>query len=136
MEGLDHEKTTTEKITININVVDLGFVDLLVSEGFYSNRTDFIKTSIRNQLQVHSDFTNRMVNNPLEKTEKFVGIIHIGRDFITNLKASNKLVSYDVIGMLIIANDIPLEEISQVIKTIRVFGVCKCSADVRKYYHL
>ena len=45
----------TEKITVNLGYVDLGHVDLMVQEGFYSNRTDFIRTAIRNQLERHAD---------------------------------------------------------------------------------
>jgi len=45
----------TEKMTINLGYVDLGHIDLMVQEGFYSNRTDFIRTAIRNQLERHAD---------------------------------------------------------------------------------
>ena len=54
----------TEKITINMSVVDLGKVDLLVQEGFYQNRTDFIRTAIRSQLDKHqTEMKDAVVRN-------------------------------------------------------------------------
>jgi Arc/MetJ-type ribon-helix-helix transcriptional regulator len=48
----------SEKITINLGYVDLGHIDLMVQDGFYSNRTDFIRTAIRNQLERHAESSN------------------------------------------------------------------------------
>ena len=62
---------TTEKITININAVDLGYIDVLVREGYYATRTEFIKTAIKQQLERHNRELERMIERkeqaPLER---------------------------------------------------------------------
>src|SRR3712207_8916575 len=60
----------TEKITSNLGVVDLGQIDLLVQEGFYANRTDFIRTAIRNQIAAHADAVKQSVARNTLRSEE------------------------------------------------------------------
>jgi Arc/MetJ-type ribon-helix-helix transcriptional regulator len=95
-----------EKITINMNVVDLGKVDLLVSEGFYANRTDFIRTAIRNLLDRHED----EVKGTMVRRQLAVGVLHFNRDELERLKASgNTPLTIAIAGLFSLANDVPPE---------------------------
>src|SRR5436305_11939111 len=83
-----------EKITINVGFVDLGHIDLLVREGFYSNRTDFIRTAIRNQLASHSDAVKQsIVRHTLE-----LGLRHYGREELESVKAAGSRLRIQVLG--------------------------------------
>src|SRR5512135_1246024 len=95
----DTEKT--EKITINLGVVDLGQIDLLVQEGFYSNRTDFIRTAIRNQLSTHVDVVKRTV----ARRTLVLGIQHYTRRDLEALRASGERLQINVLGLAVIADD-------------------------------
>ncbi len=92
----------SEKITINMSVVDLGKVDLLVEEGFYSNRTDFIRTSIRNQLDRHSDEVKQSVT----RKTMAVGVVGYGRKSLEARQAAGEIVSAWVVGSLTIDDDV------------------------------
>src|SRR5215475_5057988 len=95
----------SEKITINMSVVDLGKVDLMVEEGFYSNRTDFIRTAIRNQLGRHDD----EVRQSASRRAMVVGVMTYDRKALEKLRAANQQVRISVVGMLVLAGDIPAE---------------------------
>lgn len=118
----------TEKITINMNVVDLGKVDLLVEQGFYSNRTDFIKTSIRNQLTTHSEVVEKMI------TEKSytIGVTHHNKSSLQKVFEQNKMLDLMVVGMLILAEDIDAELAVKTIKSLKVLGVLKAAPELKK----
>ncbi len=117
----------TEKITINISLVDLGKVDLLVEEGFYSNRTDFIRTAIRNQLNAHETSLQQSVMR-----KSFVmGVIVLTRKDLEQVKAAGEKRTYSVIGLLHISPDVPPELAEQVIEKVRVRGVFRASDEVK-----
>src|SRR5947199_5888431 len=93
----------TEKITINLGYVDLGKIDLLVQEGSYSNRTDFIRTAIRNQIEQHaSEVQQTIVRNAF-----VVGVLHYDRRVLESNLAQGKKIRITVLGMLTLADDIP-----------------------------
>ncbi|CAM3177663.1 CopG family transcriptional regulator [Filibacter tadaridae] len=118
----------TEKITINMNVVDLGKVDLLVDQGFYSNRTDFIRSSIRNQLATHAaDLESLLV-----RKEFVVGVVKYSRKELEKLLASNEKVEMKIIGLLILDEDIDVELAVKTIKSLQVKGVFKANAAVKQ----
>src|SRR5271169_3689353 len=95
----------SEKITINMGYVDLGHIDLLVHEGFYSNRTDFIRTAIRNQLSTHADAVKQtIVRQTLE-----IGLRRYSREDLEAVKAAGEMLSIKVVGLAIIADDVPPE---------------------------
>jgi Arc/MetJ-type ribon-helix-helix transcriptional regulator len=116
-----------EKITINMNVVDLGKVDLLVSEGFYANRTDFIRTAIRNLLDRHEDEVKRSVG----RREFMVGVMHLNRSDLEDMKAEGATLSISVTGLFSLANDVTPELARDVIKSLRVMGVYRASQAVK-----
>ena len=118
----------TEKITINMNVVDLGKVDLLVEQGFYSNRTDFIKTAIRSQLTTYSN-----VVEPLIKEKSFaVGISYFNKSLLEEVHSQNKQLDIKVVGMLVLADDIVEELAIKTINSVKVFGVLKASPEIKE----
>src|SRR3981081_1826022 len=89
----------TEKITINLGFVDLGQVDLLVQEGFYSNRTDFIRTAIRNQLAQHAD----AVRSSVARKTLALGVQHYTRQDLEALQATGQMLQINVLGLASIA---------------------------------
>ncbi|MEN2766766.1 CopG family transcriptional regulator [Ornithinibacillus xuwenensis] len=119
----------TEKITINSNVVDLGKIDLLVEEGFYSNRTDFIKTSIRNQISSHSNVIEKVIN---EKSF-VIGISRYSKKMLESLLEKNKVLDIKIVGMLVFDNDIDLDLVRKTIKTVKIFGAFRANAAIKKY---
>lgn len=118
----------TEKITINMNVVDLGKVDLLVEQGFYSNRTDFIKSSIRSQLNTHAQVIDQAVTMKAFN----MGVSYYDKHTLELLLEQNKTLSIKTIGMLILANDIDEKLALKAINSIKVYGVFKASPKLKE----
>ncbi|WP_420630934.1 CopG family transcriptional regulator [Candidatus Leptofilum sp.] len=117
----------SEKITINMSVVDLGKVDLLVEEGFYSNRTDFIRTGIRNLLDKHADEVKQSVT----RKTMAVGVVGYGRTYLEERRVAGEKVSAWVVGSLIIESDVSVELALDTIESIKVYGVLKASDKVK-----
>jgi Arc/MetJ-type ribon-helix-helix transcriptional regulator len=120
--------TETEKITINIGSVDLGRIDLLVKEGFYSNRTDFIRTAIRNQLERQSS----TVDSIKSRKSMVIGTQVYNYHELMEKKANNEMVNMKVIGMLILTDDITPQLALDTIQSITVHGVFKAPDDVKE----
>ena len=120
--------TDSEKITINLGHVDLGQVDLLVSEGFYSNRTDFIRTAIRNQLTQHSDALKQVVARKM----LVLGLQHISREDLQNLQRSRQKLTLRVVGLASIADDVTPELALETIEALEVLGALHASAEVKR----
>src|SRR5512141_23556 len=117
----------TEKLTINLGVVDLGQIDLLVQEGFYSNRTDLIRTAIRNQLSVHGDEVKRTV----ARRTLVLGLQHFARADLERALAAGHMLQIQVLGLARIANDVPPELARATIQSVEVLGAFHASAAVR-----
>ena len=117
----------TEKTTINMSAVDLGKVDLLVQEGLYSNRTDFIRTAIRNQLDKH----NLEIQQSVSRNNYGVGVLFYSRSDIERFKAKGQKVNIKMIGMLSLASDIPADLARDVIESIKVLGIFIVSDEVK-----
>src|SRR5437588_12599493 len=92
----------TEKITVNLGYVDLGTIDLMVHEGFYSNRTDFIRTAIRNQLERHAD----VVRQSVARRTLALGLRHYSREDLEAARAAGQTVQINVLGLASIARDV------------------------------
>ena len=120
----------TEKITINTNVVDLGKIDLLVSQGFYSNRTDFIRTGIRNQLTTHATELESIV----VKQAFVVGVTTYSKKDLEKLLAANEKIDIRVVGMLVLSGDIDVQLALKTINSLQVKGIYKASADIKKAF--
>ncbi|WP_438312611.1 CopG family transcriptional regulator [Sporosarcina sp. FA9] len=118
----------TEKITINMNVVDLGKIDLLVDQGYYSNRTDFIRSSIRKHLITHATDVEDLV----VRKSFTVGVTRYRRRDFELLFTSNEKVDINVVGMLILDEDIDTELAINTIESLQVKGVLKANAEVKK----
>lgn len=112
-----------EKITVNLGHVDLGHVDLLVQEGFYTNRTDFIRTAIRNQIDRHAEAASRAVRR--EGIE--LGLRHVTRAELERLAAGGQRLDLHVLGLVSIADDVPVDLALSTIASIRVLGALHAS---------
>lgn len=118
----------TEKLTINLGVVDLGQIDLLVQEGFYSNRTDLIRTAIRNQLSVHSEEVKRTV----ARRTLVLGLQHFSRADLEHAKAAGERLQIKVLGLARIADDVSPELARATIESVVVLGAFQASSAVRR----
>src|SRR6187551_3750203 len=117
----------TEKITINLGYVDLGHIDLLVQEGFYSNRTDFIRTAIRNQLSTHGE----VVKKSVERREMVLGLQRYTRRDLEKVLASGEQLRIQVLGLATIDDDVTPQLARQAIASIAVLGALRASAEVK-----
>src|ERR1700726_2167471 len=117
----------TEKITINLGFVDLGHIDLMVRDGFYSNRTDFIRTAIRNQLERHAD----VVKQSVSRHSLDLGLRHYGRDDLEAVRAAGEMLHIHVLGLASIAQDVTPELARATIASVVVLGALHASAAVK-----
>ena len=118
----------TEKLTVNLGVVDLGQIDLLVQDGFYSNRTDLIRTAIRNQLATHSD----QVKSTVARRTLVLGLQSFSRADLERMRASGQTVRIQVLGLARIADDVSPELALATIQSVEVLGAFHASAAVRR----
>jgi Arc/MetJ-type ribon-helix-helix transcriptional regulator len=116
-----------EKITINMAPVDLGQIDLLVREGFYQNRTDFIRTAIRNQLGVHAEAVRRTVS----RKELVLGLQRYARRDLEAVRAAGETLQIKVLGLASIADDVSPELALATIDSIDVLGAFRASPAVK-----
>src|SRR5215212_5249159 len=117
----------TAKITINLGLVDLGQIDLLVQEGFYQNRTDFIRTAIRNQLNAHAE----AVKQTVARKELVLGLQHYARPDLEAVREAGETLEIRVLGLASIADDVPPELALETIDSIDVLGAFRASPDVK-----
>ncbi len=151
----------TEKITINIGAIDLGHIDLLVEQGFYTNRTDFIRTAIRSQMTVHSGDISSIkasgalglnsLGNEINKVTTEInnavihsipginggfaggtGVFSYSKKSLEQVKQSGKMISLFLIGMLIVEKDVPAVLVRETFSKIKVYGIIKASEEVKK----
>ena len=118
----------TEKITLNLSPVDLGQVDLLVREGFYSTRTDFLRTAIRNQLLTHADAVKQAVT----RKTLVLGLHHYSRQDLEAVRDSGKKLQVRVLGLATIAEDVSPELALASIDEIAVLGAFHASEAVKR----
>ncbi len=117
----------SEKITINLGYVDLGHVDLLVQDGFYSNRTDFIRTAIRNQIERHAEAAKQSV----ARKSLDLGLRHFSRADLEAAQAAGQRLDIRVLGLASIAADVTAELAKATIASISVLGALQASAAVK-----
>lgn len=118
----------TEKMTINLGVVDLGQIDLLVQEGFYSNRSDLVRTAVRNQIAVHSDALKQTV----ARRALTLGLQHWSRAELELLKAAGEQVHIQVVGLARIADDVTPALARATVASVSVLGAFHAPAAVRR----
>ena len=117
----------TEKITINLGAVDLGKIDLLVEHGHYSNRTDFIRTAIRAQLDKH----NLEVQQSVTRQSFGVGAFSHSLDDFERYKAKGEKIKISIVGIYSIPNDVPVALAVETIESIKVYGIFQASSTVK-----
>jgi len=118
----------TEKITINMGAVDLGKIDLLVQEGSYTNRTDFIRTAIRNQIDKHIFEIEQSVS----RNSFVVGALIFDRKDLEKYRLKSEKINLKIIGFLHLQNDIDPELAKEVIESLQVRGIFQASEEVKK----
>ncbi len=116
-----------EKITINMAPVDLGQIDLLVGEGFYQNRTDFIRAAIRTQIASHNEAVRRTV----ARKELVLGLQRFTRRDLEALREAGETLEIKVLGLASIAEDVPPELAAETIDSIVVLGAFRASSAVK-----
>jgi Arc/MetJ-type ribon-helix-helix transcriptional regulator len=117
----------TEKITINLGYVDLGHVDLMVQEGFYSNRTDFIRTAIRNQLERHAD----VVKQSTARKSLELGLRNYSREDLEAARQAGEILHINVLGLASIAHDVTADLARATIGSVSVLGALHASPAVK-----
>jgi Arc/MetJ-type ribon-helix-helix transcriptional regulator len=117
----------TEKITINLGPIDLGQIDLLVQEGFYSNRSDLIRTAIRNQLQAHGD----VIKQTVARKSLVLGLQHYSRADLEVLREAGQRLEIHVLGLASIGSDVTPELALATIDSVTVLGALHASAAVK-----
>jgi Arc/MetJ-type ribon-helix-helix transcriptional regulator len=117
----------TEKITINLGLVDLGQVDLLVQEGFYSNRTDFVRTAIRNQLMTYAE----EVKQTVARKTLVLGLEHYARRDLEAVREAGETLEIKVLGLASIDEDVSPELARETISSLTVLGALRASPAVK-----
>jgi Arc/MetJ-type ribon-helix-helix transcriptional regulator len=117
----------SEKVTINLGYIDLGQIDLLVAEGFYGNRSDFIRTAIRNQLGSHADAVRQVVARRM----LVLGLHHFTTDGLLAIQAAGETLQVRVLGLATFADDVPPELALATIDSIEVLGALHASPAVK-----
>ncbi len=119
--------TDTEKITVNLGPVDLGQIDLLVQEGFYSNRTDLIRTAIRNQLTAHAE----VVRQTVARRQLVLGLQHFSKEDLERVAAAGEQLQIQVLGLASIGADVSADLARLTIASIAVLGALHASPAVK-----
>lgn len=128
IRALRDKTPDSEKITINLGYVDLGRIDLLVQEGFYSNRSDFIRTAIRNLIDSHRDTVARSI----ERHTMELGLRDYSRAELESLRDAGEMLHVKVVGLARLAADITPELARATIGSMTVLGALQASPEVRK----
>ncbi len=118
----------TEKVTVNLGFVDLGHIDLLVAEGFYSNRTDFIRTAIRNQLSAQQDAVRQVIS----RKSLVLGLQRFTRADLESVQRAGEMLEIQVLGLATVDEDVPPELASATISSVTVLGAFHASAAVKQ----
>lgn len=119
----------TEKMTINVNHIDLGKIDILVENSFFTNRSDFIRTAIRNELSKNEAF----INKTIEKKEFAIGIAYFDADDFKKVIENNQILDLKYIGLLVIKEDVTLEMIKKSVKRIDIKGTLIAPKEIKNY---
>lgn len=127
MQFLNSRSVDSEKITINLGFVDLGHIDLMVREGFYGNRTDFIRTAIRNQLERHGEAARQSTT----RRQLQLGLCHFAARDLEAAQAAGEMLDIRVLGLATIASDVTPELARATIGSLTVLGAFHASPHVK-----
>ena len=117
----------TEKITVNLGVIDLGRIDLLVGEGFYGNRADFIRTAIRNQVAAHAD----VVRQTIDRRTLTLGLQQFSKADLEAARDAGRKLEIKVLGLAVIASDVTPKLAREAIGSLFVLGALHASPEVK-----
>lgn len=117
----------SEKITINLGYVDLGQIDLLVQESFYANRSDFIRTAIRNQLDRHAE----TVGKSIARQQLDLGLRRYGRRELEAVRESGEKLAIQVLGLIVIEPDVTPDLALATISSIHILGALQASPEIK-----
>lgn len=123
----DHRANDSEKVTINLGHIEAGQIELLVLEGFYSNRSDFIRTAIRNLIDRHAP----AVDQAVARRKVILGLHRFGRAELESVQAAGAALDIRVLGLAVIDADVPAELARATIRSVSVLGAFQASADVK-----
>jgi Arc/MetJ-type ribon-helix-helix transcriptional regulator len=118
----------TEKITINLGAVDLGQIDLLVEQGFYTNRTDLIRTGIRNQIHAHAHEIKQLTN----QNSITIGVEIVTKEHLESLLKQDQKLNIKVVGMLVVESAVSLDLFKKVVEAVKVYGMIKADSEIKK----
>jgi Arc/MetJ-type ribon-helix-helix transcriptional regulator len=127
LETTQDRAPESEKITINLGFVDLGYIDLLVREGFYSNRSDLIRTAIRNQLAIHAAEAKQSIG----RQTLDLGLRHYSRADLEAVAAAGETLRIKMLGLVTIASDVPPDLALKTIESITVLGALHASKEIK-----
>jgi Arc/MetJ-type ribon-helix-helix transcriptional regulator len=117
----------SEKITINLSAVDLGRIDLLAEEGFYSNRADFIRAAIRKELDSHRD----VVEKSVARRSSTLGMVVYTRSFLEACLKKKQKLDVVVVGAVHFAGDVTPDLAKRTIQTLEIHGVLRASQEIK-----
>ena len=131
----------SEKVSVNINSSTLSSIDLLVDNGYYSNRSDFINQSLRESLQRHQNTIDRIIEKKTEFNSEspnqwFIGVYGLEKQEIEKAKSQGKEIGIKGYGVLVIDGDIDDNTIFEVVRTIKVKGKVVCKKSIKEHYGL
>jgi Arc/MetJ-type ribon-helix-helix transcriptional regulator len=126
-QQIEPKRADSEKITINLGFIDLGLIDLLVREGFYGNRTDFIRTAIRNQLDRHGEAAQQSTR----RRELQLGLCHFSARDLEAARAAGEMLDIRVLGLATIASDVTPELALATINSVMVLGALHATPAVK-----
>lgn len=124
-----------EKITVNLPVVDLGKIDYLVEQGFYNTRTEFIRTSIKSEIDKNSHVIDRL-SSEISKDDKFIfvmGVVNYSRSSLEKYLPQGRKIKIFVVGMCYISKDVDVNLVSKTVESFKVYGIKKGPKDVMEY---
>jgi len=131
----------SEKVSVNINTSTLSSIDLLVDNGYYSNRSDFINQALRESLQKHQNTIDRIIDKKTESNGEspnqwFIGVYGLEKQDIEKAKNRNQEMTISGYGVLVIDNDIDEESLFEVVRTIKIKGKVVCRKSIKEHYGL
>lgn len=119
----------TEKMSVNVNIVDLGKVDLLIKKGLYNNRTDFLQTAISTELIKNERITEQYIN----KYQFDIGFVKYSKNDLLLLATEDIKIDINVLGRLVISSDVSLELLLKTVNKIHVLGIFKASEEIKNH---
>ena len=140
VNGMTNENFS-EKVSVNINTSTLSSIDLLVDNGYYSNRSDFINQALRESLQKHQNTIDRIIDKKTESNGEspnqwFIGVYGLEKQDIEKAKNRNREMTISGYGVLVIDNDIDEESLFEVVRTIKIKGKVVCRKSIKEHYGL